>query len=232
MIAPIVISTVKAKCLPVMLASVRAYAPDVAVYLKTPIRFDQFLPSCVTHLAGDCSNFGTDYNTIIDLAFRDGYEGVVVANDDIVLTPDSYRLLMEDVAQVKAETSDPVGWVSARCDAARAVQNIRSNPFNEELDYFKYPYEDAIVLKKCLSPIFGWISRDAWECFKFPPINWFSDDVHCEDLNAAGFRHYLSRSYVHHVGSQTVGLDGEKLTRGAMPWLLKNRPHYAEAWFK
>ena len=139
---------------------------------------------------------------------------------------------MEDVKQLKEETGEPVGWVSARCDAARPVQNIRSNPFGQQLHYFKYPYEDAIVPMECPSPIFAWIGRDAWECFKFPPLNWYSDDVHCEDLRKAGFHHYLSRSYVHHIGSQTVGMNGDALTKAAIPWLLQNRPHYAEAWFK
>ena len=37
--------------------------------------------------------------------------------------------LLEDVAQLKVETGEPVGWVAARCDAARPVQNVRSNPF-------------------------------------------------------------------------------------------------------
>jgi hypothetical protein len=84
---------------------------------------------------------------------------------------------------------------------------------------------------ECPSPIFAWIGRDAWECFKFPPLNWYSDDVHCEDLRAAGFHHYLSRSYVHHIGSQTVGMNGDALTKAAIPWLLQNRPEYAKQWF-
>jgi hypothetical protein len=167
----------------------------------------------------------------MDRAFADGFDSVVCANDDIVLTPTSYKHLLEDVAQLKAETKEPVGWVAARCDAARPVQNVRSNPFEQRLHYFKYPYEDAIVPMEVLSPIFSWIGRDAWECFKFPPLNWYSDDVHCEDLRAAGFHHYLSRSYVHHVGSQTIGMDGNRLTQQAVPWIRKNRPQYAKDWF-
>jgi hypothetical protein len=167
----------------------------------------------------------------MDRAFADGFESVICANDDIVLTPTSYRLLMEDVRQLKEETGEPVGWVSARCDAARPVQNVRSNPFGQQLHYFKYPYEDAIVPLECPSPIFAWIGADAWSAAKFPPLNWYSDDVHCEDLRKAGFHHYLSRSYVHHIGSQTVGMNGDALTKAAIPWLLKNRPDYAKQWF-
>jgi hypothetical protein len=66
---------------------------------------------------------------------------------------------------------------------------------------------------------------------KFPPLNWYSDDVHCRDLLAAGYENFLSRSYVHHVGSQSTGMDGEALTLAAVPWIRENRPEYALEWF-
>lgn len=231
MISPICISTVHGKGLRVMLASIAEYCPEVPVYLRGP---ESVIGGFDTDLKvfGSPHNFGDDYNQVMDKAFSDGFDSVVCANDDIVLTPTSYKHLLEDVKQLKDETGEPVGWVSARCDAARPQQNIRTNLYDEELHYFKYPYEDCIVQIPVLSPIFAWIERDAWECFKFPPLNWFSDDVHCTDLRQAGFQNYLSRSYVHHIGSQTIGFEGERLTQQAMPWLRKNRPHYAEAWFK
>ena len=213
-----------------MLTSIAEYCPEVPVYLRGPESIIGGF-NADFKLFGAAHNFGIDYNEIIDRAFADGFESVICANDDIVLTPTSYRLLMEDVKQLKVETGEPVGWVSARCDAARPVQNIRSNPFDQRLHYFKYPYEDAIVPMECPSPIFAWIGADAWSAAVFPPLNWYSDDVHCADLIAAGFHHYLSRSYVHHIGSQTVGMNGDALTKAAIPWLLQNRPEYAKQWF-
>jgi len=231
MISPICISTVRGKGLRVMLASIAEYCPEVPVYLRGPESvisgFDADLK-----VFGSSDTFGESYNDIMDRAFADGFESVICANDDIVLTPNSYRSLMEDVKQIKEETGEPVGWVVARCDAARALQNIRSNPFDQKLNFYKYPSEDAILRMECLSPIFAWIGRDAWDMHKFPPLNWYSDDVHCEDLRAAGFHHYLSTSYVHHVGSLTIGMDGNALTKAAVPWIKENRPQYAEKWFK
>lgn len=226
---PICISTVTGKGLRVMLASISEYCPEAPVYLRGPesIVGAKEFDAAVT-VVGEPRNFGDDYNEIMDKAFDDGFDSVVCANDDIVLTPDSYRQLLDDVQK----SIEPVGWVCARCDAARPAQNVRSNPLDQKLHYFRYPSEDSILPVPVLSPIFGWIGRDAWDCFKFPPLNWFSDDVHCADLRTAGFRHYLSTAYVHHVGSQTIGQDGETLTRAAVPWLLKNRPHYAEVWFR
>ena len=213
-----------------MLTSISEYCPEVPVYLRGPESIIGDF-NADFKMFGAAHNFGHDYNEIINRTFADGFESVICANDDIVLTPTSYRLLMEDVRQLKEETGEPVGWVSARCDAARPVQNIRSNPFHQDLYYFKYPYEDAIVPLECPSPIFAWIGADAWSVAVFPPLNWYSDDVHCEDLRAAGFHHYLSRSYVHHVGSQTIGMDGNRLIQQAMPWIRKYRPEYAKQWF-
>jgi hypothetical protein len=213
-----------------MLTSIAEYCPEVPVYLRGP---ESIIGGYDAELKvfANASNFGDAYNDIMDKAFADGFDSVVCANDDIVLTPTSYRYLMEDVSQLRLETGEPVGWVSARCDAARPVQNIRSNPFNQEMHYFKYPFEDAIMPMECLSPIFAWIGRDAWDCFKFPPLNWYSDDVHCMDLVRKGYAHFVSASYVHHIGSNTIGMEFKDLHEDAMPWLKENRPEYASAWF-
>jgi hypothetical protein len=82
-----------------------------------------------------------------------------------------------------------------------------------------------------ISPIFAWISDEAFETAKFPPLNWYSDDVHCRDLIEKGYSHFVSASYVHHIGSNTIGFDGKQLHEDALPWLKENRPTYAKAWF-
>lgn len=225
----IVVASVSGRCLPVMLASCREYAPQARVYLRTPIDAPHY--DVYKQLRGAPRNFGEDYNEVIDAAFADGHEFVLVANDDVVLTPTSVSDLLEDVATLGDEFGDMVGWVCSRCDAARPMQNVRSNPFGQDLDFFRYPWEDCILPMQVISPIFGYISRDAWEVMKFPPLNWYSDDVHCRDLTAAGFTHFLSRSYVHHVGSQTTGMDAQNLTLASIPWIRANRPAYANEWF-
>jgi hypothetical protein len=225
----IAVASVTGRCLPVMLASCREYAPKVPVYLRTPI--DKPRQDVYVQLRGAARNFGDDYNEVIDAAFADGCDAVIVANDDVVLTPTSVSVLLEDLNVITDEYGDYVGWVCARCDAARPLQNVRSNPFDEKMDYFRYPCESCILPMDVISPIFGAISREAWSKAKFPPLNWYSDDVHCNDLSKAGFKHFLSRSYVHHVGSDTTGMDGKALTLAAIPWIRANRPEYANAWF-
>jgi hypothetical protein len=51
------------------------------------------------------------------------------------------------------------------------------------------------------------------------------------DLIQKGYGHYVSASYVHHIGSNTIGMNAQKLHEDALPWLKENRPEYAQAWF-
>lgn len=228
MINPIAISTVHGKNLAVMLASIREYCPEIPVYLRGPAsvieRFDVDVK-----MVGIPRNFGEDYNDIINCALKD-FDSVVVANDDVVLTPTSYRVLMDDVDIISDLSLNP-GWVAARCDSARAVQNIRWNPEGEAIDMCRFTSESKIRRADVISPIFAWINSEAFAKCPFPPLNWYSDDVQCSDLEELGFENYVSASYVHHVGSQTVGVNAEMLTNQALPWLMKHRPKYVQRWF-
>lgn len=230
MICPIVIATVNGNGLAVLLESIRQYSPESPVYLRGPQAvIEQY--DADLKIYGQPRNFGDDYNEVIEAALKD-WSNVVVANDDIVLTPSSMRLLMEDVDVVTKMDGVRVGWVASRTDAARPSQNVRINDKNESLHFYKYPAENYIKMADEVSPIFAWISGDAFGEAKFPPLNWYSDDVHCLDLARAGFEHYVSVSYVHHVGSQTVGNDIDKLNAQARPWIEANRPEYARDWFE
>lgn len=228
MISPIAISTVHGKNLAVMLASIREYCPEIPVYLRGPAsvieRFDVDVK-----MVGIPRNFGEDYNDIINCALKD-FDSVVVANDDVVLTPTSYRVLMDDVDIISDLSLNP-GWVAARCDSARAVQNIRWNPEGEAIDMCRFTSESKIRRADVISPIFAWINSEAFAKCPFPPLNWYSDDVQCSDLEELGFENYVSASYVHHVGSQTVGVNAEMLTNQALPWLMKHRSKYVQRWF-
>jgi hypothetical protein len=225
---PICIATVHGKGLGVLLESIRQYAPEHPVYLHGPEsvieKFDATLK-----IFGQPSNFGDDYNYVINRALQD-YDQVIVANDDIVLTPDSIKVLMEDVGIINTMHSVRAGWVVSRSDAARPGQNVRITDQPERLHFYKFPSEAHIKMAEEVSPILAWINKEAFG-EGFPPLNWYSDDVHCRDLNRRGYTHFVSASYVHHIGSHTIGFDAKKLHDQALPWLQANRPEYAKAWF-
>ena len=200
---PVVICTLGCKSLNVLETSLMVYNPEVA-------RFVSFVDKP--------STFGESYNEALAIAFK-GCDEVILSNDDVVVTPTSISVLLEDVDALKKIHGDKLGLVASISDDARMSQNIR-------IEHGDEPKERAVV-----SPIFAWMSKKAFETAQFPPLNWYSDDVICEDLNAAGFTHYISRSYVHHVGSQTVGRDYSKLNGEALPWLRANRPEYVKRWW-
>lgn len=225
---PICIATVHGKGLGVLLESIRQYAPEHPVYLRGP---ESVIGNSIADLKiyGQPSNFGDDYNQVIHAALKD-YDQCIVANDDIVLTPDSIKVLMEDVGIINTMHSVRAGWVASRSDAARPCQNVRITAMPERLHFFKFPSEAHIKMVEEVSPILAWISKEAFG-EGFPPLNWYSDDVHCRDLLERGYSHFVSASYVHHIGSHTIGFDAKKLHDQALPWVQANRPEYAKAWF-
>jgi hypothetical protein len=109
----------------------------------------------------------------------------------------------------------------------RGPQNIRNGEIRNGI---KFVEEDQIFQADVLSPLFGIISREAWIDYK--PINWYSDDIQCLEISAAGYSNYISRSYVHHVGSQTIGMDHNKNDHESRVWLKNNIPELHQIWFE
>lgn len=192
---PIITCTIGSPCLAVLETSIKTYVPNA-----------EFI---VSRNRG--SSFGEAYNIAINEAFEK-YDEIIVANDDIVLTPTSYSKLIEDVEHLKR--FNKLGWVVARSDEVRHIQQGKG-------DIFEIPV---------VSPLFGYISKEAW--VDFPPINWYSDDIQSIDIGAKGYRHFVSRSYIHHVGSSTIGQDNAKNHFAAEPWIKENRPELHKIWFK
>jgi len=199
---PIVVCTVGSRSLGVLQTSVKIYNPDVNLMI-----FEGFM-----------GNFGDDYNAVMELAFRD-HDEIIIANDDIVVNPESYIRLIEDVQFLKNRFPRNLGFVAARSDYVRPNQSIANG------------IEPNILQVPCISPLFAYISKEAFAKAKFPPINWFSDDVMCKDLNKMGYQNFVSRSYVHHVGSQTIGRDFQKLMDAPKEWIKENRPEYFKEWY-
>jgi hypothetical protein len=230
-VIPICIATVHGKGLPVLLESIKQYAPEAFVYLRGPDSVISKMENLANAriIVGEARNFGDDYNEIIDDALK-YHTACIVCNDDVVLTPTSYSKLLDDVDTIRS-LEPSVGWVAARSDSVRAVQNIRFNREGDPLYMNRFASEDYIFPTDVVAPIFAYVSRDAWNHGRFGPINWYSDDASCLDMSAKGYTHYVSTSYVHHVGSQTVGTDVEKLNAQARPWIEQNRPQYVKEFF-
>jgi hypothetical protein len=205
-----------------MLASIDAYVPkEVTVIISGS---DLELPRHNTiNLPNNGTNYGDSYNDVVRYAFE-MFPEIIVANDDIVLTPTSFDMLIEDKVLLK---NNKVGWLCSRADYVRGLQNIREGSVRNGV---KFVEEGQAIQSDVLSPLFGIISREAWVDYK--PINWYSDDIQCLEICAAGYNNYVSRSYVHHVGSQTIGMDHQKNDDEAKAWIKSNIPELYDIWFK
>jgi GT2 family glycosyltransferase len=229
----IVICTIGNKGITVLLESIRQYAPEVPVYisgkdLELFSKVKTILPN-VCWMPNAATNFGDAYNHATDYAFKHGkFDSVILANDDVVLTPTTISLLKED-CKIIEEGNLKAGFVGARSDYVLHDQNIRFPVKKDKPAGLKYESEDYIKETSVIAPIFASISREAWETSKFPSTNWYSDNIICHDLQVAGFRHFVSRAYVHHAGSQTVGTDFEKCHEEPREWIKANRPDMYEA---
>jgi len=221
----IVIATTQGKCLPVLAASVTFYVPqDVTVFLAGS---DIIFPRHRTvNLPNDATNFGDAYNAVVKRAFEEVDE-VVVCNDDIVFNPTTWKLLGEDVAFLR-DKSIPLGWLAARSDYARGLQNIRLG--SGQMSWFRFETENSLIKADVIAPICGYIHKDAWIDFK--SLNWYSDDLQCYEQMEAGLTHWISRAYVSHVGSQTCGFNAKELIQSAKPVIKQHRPDLYELWFK
>ena len=231
----IVICTVNSPSIHVLLESIAQYAPDIPIYLSgNNLELWQRVrdKGNIIFRPNTATNFGDAYNSAIDYAFSHGhYDSLIIANDDVVLNPDSVKLLNADWDFLTVDREFKVGLLGARSDYVLPSQNIRFPLPDDERVGLKFASESQIKMTGVIAPIFAAISKEAWETTKFAPINWYGDNIFCSDLEKLGFRHFVSRAYVHHAGSQTIGVDFEKCHEEPREWIKANRPDMYEAFY-
>lgn len=207
MITAIVISTVHAKCLGVMMKSIEEYVPHhVEVYLqyKEHEALKYTLRKHKLHLKKQhpqVKSFGDAYNDICGVAFKD-HNTILICNDDIVFDPTTFDQLCKDWQELHEHEELNPGYLAARSNLARGVQNVRWNEKGSKPKGLKYEHEGEMIQTDLIAPICAVISKHSW--IPFLPINIASDDVQCLMMRKKGFQHFVSRAYVHHVGNQTV----------------------------
>jgi hypothetical protein len=206
---PIVVSTCGSNAYNVMKCSIETYYPEHKLY----------------EYASDKSTFGESYNYVLEKVFNK-HEEVIIANDDVVLRPDTIPMLMEDVVFLKQHVlsiNKKLGYVAACHDVARPGQDIR---------VLGLEYKNKIIQTPVVAPMFAYMTKSMFEDAPFPPINWYSDDVNCEDLIRKDYVHFISRAYCPHVGSTTIGHNHQELHDDAWKWVVEHRPEYVEIFNK
>lgn len=230
---PIVIATKGSKAINVLLSSIEQYVPrEVPVYVYG--NFDTLNSVEFVNWLGDNDkhNFGDSFNYAITQVWLDGHETLIMANDDVVLNPDTYWLLTHDRVMLKQQ-GHKVGFVSARSNMASMPQNVRHRLENDTWNGMKWASEDTITQVEWTAPLFASVDKEGWP--GFPPTNFFSDNVACYDMSCESFKHFNSRAYVHHIGSSTIGRgmgSDSKNYMEAEDWLKQNRPALHKKYFQ
>lgn len=221
--SPIVVCSTTGTSAPVLAASIKTYAPDHPVLWSRRGGAAVDFGNEVKYHLNYGKTFGDSYNAAIQAAFDIWpCETLYIANDDVVLTPDTISDLERDLELL---SESKVGLLGCRSDFVLWPQNIRSTIDNDSRYGLKWASENLIKEVPVIAPIFAAITREGWQSgVRIPPINWYSDNVWCHDLRQLGFRHFVSRAYVHHAGSQTIGRDFKSLNDEALKWLKENRP--------
>lgn len=210
-----------------MIKSIECYVPsDIEIYLAiNEPHIDYHSRRHSLHLQKNLAdNFGDAYNAVMKSAFEN-HEVILVCNDDIVFTPDTFAILQAEYTRLTSDFENKkfidlgqdarLGWLGARTDFAVGWQNIRASK-SRNLAAIKYPDECEVELTDFIAPICAVVSRD---CFiPYEPLNYFSDDLNCKQMELQGSYHFISTAYVHHVGSQTIGRDVHSLHKEAVEY--------------
>lgn len=214
-----VIASKHGKCLPVLLESLRQYAPHWKVWTLTDHGF---------------GTFGEAYQHAIEegLKAHPEAERVVMLNDDCVLRPDTARI-MEDEWNALTAMGEKIGLLVTRSDYVRGHQSIRfPGTTDDAINGFKWASEERRIKINVVIPIAAMFSRETFEKFPLPPITWGAEDVWCWDMHQAGYWHFIGCAYVHHVGGQTIGSDFNALHEDSRAWLKENRPMIYDGFYK
>ena len=156
---------------------------------------------------------------------------LLILGDDCVLHPDTVRCLLEDLDTIGRLCAEPIGFVGCRSNYVKGPQNIRFPNGATELSGIAYETEGQIFAVDMVVPVAAWIRHETFDAVGgFPPTNWFADDVCCWDLINRGYRHFVSRAYVHHVGERATGQgkNSQILLDEGVAWLRANRPDFLE----
>lgn len=218
----------------VALASIAAYAPGIDVVvgwngLEEP---RDLPPNPCARLLRQAPGITTASDAWNWCATQTTADELLIVGDDVVLHPDTLRLLLEDVATIRRERpQQKLGFVGARSNFVKGAQNIRA-PNGGQLppNQMAWTSEASIIEVPMVVPIAAWVEhRVLDEAGGFPGTNWFADDIVCWDLRHRGYVHYVSRAYVHHVGerstTETAG-NQQKLLEQGLRWIRANRPDY------
>lgn len=161
-------------------------------------------------------------------------EEIFHMQDDAVLHPDAIRFMLEDLDILAQNRPDLlIGLLGARSNYVAGHQNVRSaNGGKWDYGTITYDTEWQILQTDIVFPVLAWYTRSAFEQVGgfAKGIIWSNDVLFNYDLSNAGYTHFISRAYVHHVGSRatTESSNIPQLEAESIAWMKANRPDFLQ----
>jgi hypothetical protein len=164
---------------------------------------------------------------------------IIMMPDDAVLHPDTTRLLLEDVTMIRTQLPDArLGLLGCRSNFVSGAQNVRSPNGSERDDPMACDFgsEHQILATDFIFPVTAWFEKRMWQQIGWAPgLLWYSDMLWSYDLRRAGYSHFISRAYVHHIGMRgttQAGETREQLDADGRAYLRQHRPDFYELLFE
>lgn len=214
--------------LTVLMTSLNVYAPKIPVTIAYKGTRPRVFGADLIEQPESAKHFGHACRFLID-ATED--EELVFLNDDTVIMPDTLELLAADVAAIEGQIGNRVGLVGLRSNFVAGFQNIRVPlPTDRGLQRLRFPSERQVLEAKEIfgigffvrRSVLGQLTKDWTE------LHWYSDNLLSFDVARRGYRSFISRGYIHHIGSRSGGEEKwEQWDQEAKAWIMANRPDFA-----
>jgi hypothetical protein len=216
--------------LTVLLTSLRVYNPAVHVTVAYKGARPKLFGADFIEQPEDCAHFGDACRFLLQTKHTKNDEALCFLNDDTVVMPDTLEMAALDV-QALTQQGQKIGMLGFRSNFVAGYQNVRvMHPGDNQLYMLKFPSESKILR---VSQVFGVgfvTMRHALQdiSLDWTRLHWYSDDLLSYDLTQKGYGHFVSRAYIHHIGSRSGGQERwAQWDQEGKDWIIKNRPDYA-----
>lgn len=163
---------------------------------------------------------------------------LIQMNDDIVLHPEAIKELLEDVATInRSNPGIKIGLVGMRSNYVLGKQNIRhlNGGVLSANGMWISTESDIIESNDFIIPFVAYFTREAWNAVNGMALDlvMYSDLVLSFDMKQKGYRHFISRSYAHHIGQRGTNAEQESyasMDQKSLEWLFEHRPDFLRAY--